>query len=315
MYSFIESLRCDCPHIDDEREERWRRPSSKKLHKQQNAEATVLYASYLKSLSDLDSYDVGDPETRSSAVSTQLTTGKYDNSVIKPKMKRERMLSDVTDETAETKMSSFSSKDDNSLLQLSGCESHVSTFTIQLPRGLRWAVSHPSVDFTGKWVLMVDPEWKARYDTFLMGLGLNKFIRKIALSLIHRSKEETLQTDRGRKLLVRSINPKGVWDRTVEASGATCDREDYEPLLITMKQKNGESVTAEGWWEAEGTEHRSWMRGASLGDYESVRRLEEGGKVFSCQSDFYRRERGTVRTERTATITWRFQKVEGTPIP
>eukprot|EP00594_Rhizosolenia_setigera_P020255 CAMPEP_0178961088 /NCGR_PEP_ID=MMETSP0789-20121207/13449_1 /TAXON_ID=3005 /ORGANISM="Rhizosolenia setigera, Strain CCMP 1694" /LENGTH=232 /DNA_ID=CAMNT_0020644757 /DNA_START=902 /DNA_END=1600 /DNA_ORIENTATION=+ len=95
----------------------------------------------------------------------------------------------------------------------------IATLTITIPRGLRWAISNSSVDLSGNWVLAVSPEWKNEYDLYLQSLGINIFVRKISLSVIHGTKEETIQIENGLELKIISVNPKGKWERTLISSG------------------------------------------------------------------------------------------------
>jgi hypothetical protein len=83
----------------------------------------------------------------------------------------------------------------------------------------RWAQSDPIVDLSGSWTLIADDAFKKEYDLYLSDLGFNRIIRSVACSLISRTKEITKQSNNGRELYIKSINPKGAWERTLTASG------------------------------------------------------------------------------------------------
>lgn len=182
------------------------------------------------------------------------------------------------------------------------------------PKGTRWAVCSSDVDLTGKWTVITSAEWKTDYDLYLKALGINGFKRKIASAVIHLNKEELIQSKQGKNLLIRSINPKGTWERTCIASGTEVGKDEYEPFHTKMKSAVGEPVESESWWEQEGKVHHSWNRGAPAGDYEALRYLEpadngEGEDVYVCESIFYERgKNGKVSTEKSGSITWRFRR-------
>ena len=181
----------------------------------------------------------------------------------------------------------------------------------------RWAMSAPSIDLTGSWNIIADDAFKAEYDTYLKQLGFNRITRGVACSLIGRTTEITRQSDGGRELYVKGVNPKGAWERTLTASGypdfeTHSERKagrDYEHMRRSILTADSESVTAEAWWEKRGTRHRSWLRGANKyggGDFESIRYLEEGsgGNVLVCESIFHPRDDSKEKAE----VTWRYQR-------
>lgn len=177
----------------------------------------------------------------------------------------------------------------------------------------RWAISAPNVDLSGEWSLIANEAFVLEYDTYLKRLGFSKITRKVACSLIGRTTEITKQSDNGRNLFMKGVNPKGVWERMLTSSGYpdfdTDDSElkEYSHTKSTIKTADAEDVDAEAWWEELGTKHRSWLRGSKKyggGDFESVRYLEVGsnGNVLVCNSIFH----PTDPSKEKAVVTWRF---------
>ena len=77
----------------------------------------------------------------------------------------------------------------------------------------------PNFDISGEWTLIADDVFKTEYDAYLKQLGFNGITRKVACSLIDRTTEITKQSDNGREFYLKGTNPKGVWGRTLTASG------------------------------------------------------------------------------------------------
>mmetsp|Transcript_20244 Transcript_20244/g.46879 ORF Transcript_20244/g.46879 Transcript_20244/m.46879 type:complete len:185 (+) Transcript_20244:729-1283(+) len=178
------------------------------------------------------------------------------------------------------------------------------------PRGDRWAVA--KVDLSGNWKLVETDEFKVEYEEYLRRLGKIALFRSIALSFIGWTTEETRQSNEGRSLHIVGKNPRGVWERTLLASGATTGESDFTPLRHATVTGENEPVEAESWWEQGGTVHRSWMRGVTKyggGDFESVRYLEQNGKVYVCESTFHHAQEGLE----DARVTFRFLR-EGSSI-
>mmetsp|Transcript_25100 Transcript_25100/g.35155 ORF Transcript_25100/g.35155 Transcript_25100/m.35155 type:complete len:525 (+) Transcript_25100:139-1713(+) len=185
----------------------------------------------------------------------------------------------------------------------------VSEDVVDIPVGDRWAVSHPDVDLSGEWSMIVDEEFKQEYDEYLKQLGQPMIVRSVAVGIIGRTTEETKQLDHGRQLWIRGVNARGVWERTLEASGTCYQRHTHDPetdaTLVPVETADAETVVAESWWENQGTIHRSWLRGGVKyggGDFESKRYLEQDGKVLVCESTFHPKD--TTRSK--AQIAWRF---------
>lgn len=181
-----------------------------------------------------------------------------------------------------------------------------------------------SIDMSGTWDLIVTEEFKKEYDEYMQNMGVPFLARTVAMSVIGLTTEETVQTEKGRKLLLRSKNVKGVWERTLIASSglehgaaATTSQNNgsnsstspppLEPILTPLKTADEEEVLGEAWWENNGTVHHSWLRGITKyggGDFESIRYLENGGNILVCESIFHPKD----KKRKKATITWKFQK-------
>jgi hypothetical protein len=181
------------------------------------------------------------------------------------------------------------------------------TISSTKPKGDRWAISAPDVDLTGDWEVMVTDEFKQAYDKYLADLGQPALVRSVAVSIIAMTSEETKQTDNGKSLLIRGKNVRGVWDRTLEASGADIGVDDFETLRVPVMTADSEKVEAESWWEDEGRVHVSWLRGVTKyggGSFESRRYLEDDGTTYVCETIFHQND----PRKDTANITWRFRR-------
>jgi hypothetical protein len=181
----------------------------------------------------------------------------------------------------------------------------VLTRTEQRPTGDRWAVSALHVDLSGNWQLIATEDFKRDYDKYLMLLGQPFIVRSVALSIVGLTTEETRQTDGGKTLFIRGTNARGVWERTLRASGSDRKGEPYTPERTNILTVDKENVEAEAWWEDNGTVHRSWLRGVTKyggGDFESKRYLEQDGKVFVCETTFH----PVDESREKAKVTWRF---------
>ena len=173
----------------------------------------------------------------------------------------------------------------------------------------RWAQSAPGIDLSGSWTLIADDAFKKEYDTYLSDLGFNRITRGVACSLISRTSEITKQSDNGRGLYLKGINPKGAWERTLTASGfpdfeTKINQTDYSHMKKSIKTADSEEVDAEAWWECRGTKHRSVLRGGKKGDYESLRYVDDSGDVLVCESIFHPKD----NSKKTAKVKWRFQR-------
>jgi len=185
--------------------------------------------------------------------------------------------------------------------------------TDSVPNGPRWAICDSSIDLTGKWIVVTNSEWKKSYDVYLQALGISRIKRKLASSFISLLKEEVEQSEDGKEMLFRSINPKGSWERTFISSGALVESDDFQELHVDMKTGSGDYVKGESWWEQNGSVHHSWSRGAPTGDYEALRYMEKdnntGEEFYVCESYFYKRDsNGIVSSTNSAMITWRFRR-------
>jgi hypothetical protein len=191
---------------------------------------------------------------------------------------------------------------------------------------------------TGDWKLVVTDDFKVDYDAYLKKLGQKMFVREVALAVIGQTTEEIVQSDRGKSMLLKSKNVRGMWTRTLVASGADewSDDDDgddgipYERLQIPITTADGETVQAEAWWEDHGRVHVSWMRGVRKyggGDFESRRYLQYldddekaaattkttdigtndmQGKTtyYICESSFHPKD----KNKGINRITWKFER-------
>ena len=162
------------------------------------------------------------------------------------------------------------------------------------------------VDLSGSWKLIVDDAFKTAYDQYLTLLGQPLLVRSVATNIVGLTTEETIQSDDGRSLEIRGINVRGVWERTLIASGADADQTVFEPILVNMTTADDEMVQAESWWEENGTVHRSWLRGVQKyggGAFESRRYLDDHDR-YVCESTFHPLD----ETREKAKVTWIFER-------
>jgi len=183
--------------------------------------------------------------------------------------------------------------------------------TALLPSGNRWAISAPDVDLSATWKIVVSDEFKKAYDLYLKNLGQPSIVRSIAVSIVELTTEEITQSDKGRSLCIKGKNLRGVWDRTLVASGSDYENDFDETLhehtFVDLVTADKERVKAEAWWEDNGTVHRSYLRGGKKyggGDFESRRYLENDGNTLICESTFHPKEEGTE----PAVIKWTFNR-------
>jgi hypothetical protein len=157
----------------------------------------------------------------------------------------------------------------------------------------------------------VTDEFKGQYDNYLKLLGQPSLVRSVAVSIVGLTTEETVQSAQGRELLIRGRNVRGLWERTLTASGADHVSDEFMPLRTSIITADAEQVEAEAWWEDNGTVHRSWLRGVTKyggGEFESKRYLEDDGNVLVCESIFH----PTDPSREKAEVRWRFQRQEAT---
>lgn len=175
------------------------------------------------------------------------------------------------------------------------------------PIGDRWGVAAPGTNLSGDWVVFADKEFRHDYDEYLLGLGQPFLVRRVALSIIGRTTEKCLQEQGGKKLSIQGTNVRGVWDRTLIASGSEPGLPEFTPTKVPVLTADAEEVEAEAWWEQEGTVHVSWLRGVKKyggGSFESRRYLEDSGRTYVCQSAFYPND----ASKQVLRLTWRFQR-------
>lgn len=190
-------------------------------------------------------------------------------------------------------------------------EVEVEVEVVTLPKGEKWAVAAPNVDLTGKWKIIVSDEFKSEYDGYLKNLGQPSLVRSVAVSIVEMTTEEVIQSDDGRALCIKGKNLRGIWERTLIASGSDVDThhdEDIEHTQVPLVTADKENVVAESWWEKNGTVHRSWLRGVRKyggGDFESRRFLTGDGNRLVCESEFH--PQGGEKDK--AVITWTFERI------
>lgn len=349
MFSFVQSLRCDCPseYNNDEPpttvikspRSNATRGKRKKRDKYNHSYNSLHYSK--SNISGSSSFHTDSASRANLNGSTYYFSNMLQNEeverdknekneiekshVFEEKSNLSQSFADLTVETNETidnevKRSStsetlFSSNEDSSPERVEK-EAYEKSFRQSVDD--RWQISHPSVNLTGEWELIVSSEWKKDYDTYLTCMGYNIFQRKVAVTVIHLTREEIfhwnesnpidkslcddgvddeiLLYEKERRLRIVSINPKGKWDRTFISSGATspgssaaanysnplCSHssvsEEYQRIILPMKIASGDLGETESWWERNGTAHRSWIRNTPKGDYESLRYFEEGSE-------------------------------------
>ncbi len=209
------------------------------------------------------------------------------------------------------------SRDESILFAAGPAEADLPPARPEPPDHERWAVAAPAVDLSGDWTIVADDRFRKEYNAYLANLGFGYVLRNVALTVIGSTTEHTRQSRGGRHLLVRGKNPRGVWERTLVASGYPdfdthsdlTERVHYQHKKITVETADGEAVEAEAWWEEGGTVHRSWLRGGRRyggGDFESYRYLEEGsdGQILVCRSIFHPNDKSKPRAE----VLWRYRR-------
>jgi hypothetical protein len=179
-----------------------------------------------------------------------------------------------------------------------------------LPKGMRWAIASPDVNLSGNWKILVDDHFKKDYDTYLTNLGQPSLVRTVATSIVEMTTEQVRQEDEGRVLHIEGKNLRGIWERTLVASGSDWDHDykDEEHVKTSLVTADQEQVQAEAWWESEGSVHRSFLRGVKKyggGDFESKRYLMDNGNILVCESIFHPRDEEKQRAE----ITWKFVRL------
>ena len=209
------------------------------------------------------------------------------------------------------------SRDESILFAAGPAEADLPPARPEPPDHERWAVAAPTVDLSGDWTIVADDRFRKQYNAYLANLGFGYILRNVALTVIGSTTEHTRQSRGGRHLLVRGKNPRGVWERTLVASGYPdfdthsdlTERVHYQHKKITVETADAEAVEAEAWWEEGGTVHRSWLRGGRRyggGDFESYRYLEEGsdGQILVCRSIFHPNDKSKPRAE----VLWRYRR-------
>ncbi|KAG7373585.1 hypothetical protein IV203_034309 [Nitzschia inconspicua] len=190
------------------------------------------------------------------------------------------------------------------------------------PVGDRWAISDNRVDLSGNWTLLVTDEFRNDYDTYLERLGQPRLVRSVALSIVAQTTETLIQSEEGRILTIVGRNIRGIWNRTLVASGTDRTYDTSDPLLVPILSADSETVQAESWWEEHGTVHLSWMRGVTKyggGSFESRRYLDNdnnGTVVYVCESTFHPNavpaNANNNKNKEPIQLRWKFQRQTST---
>ena len=234
-----------------------------------------------------------------------------------PKKTAESEHTNISTHAAASKRKLSHSREESLIFAAGPAEADLPPARPEPPEHERWAVASPTVDLSGDWTIIADDRFRKQYNAYLANLGFGFVLRNVALGVIGNTTEYTRQTHDGRRLLIRGKNPRGVWERTLVASGypdfdthsSLTESVHYEHKKITVETADSEAVEAEAWWEDGGTIHRSWLRGGTKyggGDFESYRYLEEGsnGQVLVCRSIFHPNDKRKPRAE----VVWRYKR-------
>ncbi|KAG7340868.1 hypothetical protein IV203_024411 [Nitzschia inconspicua] len=197
------------------------------------------------------------------------------------------------------------------------------TAAIARPVGDRWAISDNRVDLSGNWTLLVTDEFRKDYDTYLERLGQPRLVRSVALSIVAQTTESLFQSEEGRILTIVGRNIRGIWNRTLVASGTDQNNDTFHPLLVPILSADFEPVQAESWWEEHGTVHVSWMRGVTKyggGSFESRRYLDNDNNdtvVYVCESTFHPNavtatKANNNNNKEPIQLRWKFQRQTST---
>jgi len=188
-----------------------------------------------------------------------------------------------------------------------------------IPKGQRWAISAPSTNLSGNWIIVVSDNFMIEYDQYLNDLGTNSLVRKVASSVVGFTREEIIQEEDGRRVTIKGKNPRGVWERSLVASGSDLENDGvFKSLSLPSVTADSEPVKADAWWENDGKIHVSWMRGGTKyggGDFLSKRYLEnetgaQDSEIYVCDSTFYRLDPKTklAQDKPTAYLKWKFRR-------
>ena len=144
------------------------------------------------------------------------------------------------------------------------------------PKGPRWAVPANATDLSGKWKVVLTPEFKDKYDQYLQNITSPAWFRKVMLPTLGLLEDHIHQD--GTKFTMSTKNPAGSWTRTLVSSGACTRSSTYEPLEVTIVDPDKDKVQVESWWEKGGTVHRSILRNKPKvkgGIFETLRYLDD----------------------------------------
>lgn len=102
------------------------------------------------------------------------------------------------------------------------------------PKADRWAVASNGIDLSGNWQVFVTDQFKNDYDSYLANLGQPLLVRTVALGIVGRTTEELSMTENGKYLLIRGTNARGVWHRTLVASGTEIGMDEFIPVHVPI---------------------------------------------------------------------------------
>jgi hypothetical protein len=182
----------------------------------------------------------------------------------------------------------------------------------KLPTGPRWAIAAEQTDLSGLWKPILTPQFKKEYDEYLSNCSQPFIYRQLIVNGIALQKERITQKHEGRDLEIYATNPAGSWNRTLVASG-TDENDSYEPVIVTLRDPDGDMVQVEACWEKEGTVHRSWLRGKprlSGGEFETLRYLDhEDPDILISESIFHPNPTAPASKKfRYGQVVWRYQR-------
>lgn len=170
------------------------------------------------------------------------------------------------------------------------------------------AASH--VDLSGTWRPIATTQFKAEYDQYLQNCTQSYMYRKVIVNGIALQKEIIHQLDNGTNLQIVASNPAGNWDRTLVASTS------QNPVHVTIKDPDGDTVQVEAWWEDNGRVHKSWLRNKPRllgGAFETSRYLsEEDPNILLCDSVFHPSSDVAAASKgfKYGRVLWQFRREE-----
>ncbi|KAG7362893.1 hypothetical protein IV203_026253 [Nitzschia inconspicua] len=189
---------------------------------------------------------------------------------------------------------------------------------IALPKGPRWAISHPNIDLSGTWKAIITKDFLKKYDEYLVNCGASYIFRQVCLKFCSMTRETITQLDHGRILELDGQTPAGSWKRSLISSGAEAGSCDYNVEYTHFLDPDKEMVQVEAWWEDQGSVHKSILRNKPTvagGEFETLRYLRKdasgtsAAKTFVTESTFRPKSSSTVSKFKPAHIQWEYTRV------